>query len=96
MLYVAKSFLQYNLYALEVVNSSDLHINPRRNTNGLFSFRAFGEPVSIPKDTLDIIMFRQRIVICSDKGLSLVDPTKFGVFTRLSRLLLTLSDRPIV
>ncbi|RDX57314.1 hypothetical protein OH76DRAFT_1476727 [Lentinus brumalis] len=91
VLYVAKSFLQYNLYALEVVNSSDLHINPRRNTNGLFSFRAFGEPVSIPKDTLDIIMFRQRIVICSDKGLSLVDPTNLSLSAK-STLIPDFSD----
>ena len=52
--------------------------------NGLFSFRAFGEPVSIPKETFDIITFKQRIVICWEKGLSIVDPTKFVFFSSSS------------
>ena len=81
VLYVSKRFLQYSLYALEVVNSAEMNGNPRRSMNGHFSFRAFGEPVSIPRETYDIITFKQRIVICSEKGLSIVDPTKSVVFS---------------
>ncbi|KAI0749365.1 hypothetical protein C8Q80DRAFT_1100784 [Daedaleopsis nitida] len=78
VLYAAKSFLQVYLYALEVVSNAEMNTNPRRSTNGLYSFRSFGEPVSISKDTHTVTALKQRIVVCSERGFSVVDPTNLS------------------
>ncbi|KAI0367745.1 hypothetical protein BV20DRAFT_1045369 [Pilatotrama ljubarskyi] len=85
LLYAAKSFLQVWLYALEVVPNADAG-NPRWSTSGLSSFRSFGEPLAIPKDTHNITVLSRRIVICSEKGISVADPANLTLSLKSTTL----------
>ncbi|KAI8980170.1 hypothetical protein BD414DRAFT_493849 [Trametes punicea] len=86
VLYAVKSFLQLWLYALEVVTPSD-SANPQRwSTSSVSSFRSFGEPLSIPKDTHNLTVLSRRIVICSDKGISVADPANLSLSLKSTTL----------
>ncbi|KAI0661715.1 hypothetical protein C8Q70DRAFT_673507 [Cubamyces menziesii] len=85
VLYAVKSFLQLWLYALEVISSAD-SINPRWSTSGVSTFRSFGEPLSIPKDTHNITVLSRRIVICSDKGILVADPANLSLSLKSTTL----------
>ncbi|KAH9945453.1 uncharacterized protein BXZ73DRAFT_86925 [Epithele typhae] len=82
VLYTAKSFLQTCLYALEIVNTAEASPSLRRRGSGLFSFRSFGEPITIPKDTHGIAFLNRRIVVCSDKSLLIADPSNLTLSAR--------------
>ncbi|KAH9903012.1 hypothetical protein C8Q73DRAFT_798049 [Cubamyces lactineus] len=85
VLYAVKSFLQLWLYALEVIGSAD-SVNPRWSTSGMSTFRSFGEPLSIPKDTHNITVLSRRIVICSDKGILVADPANLSLSLKSTTL----------
>ncbi|KAI0833461.1 hypothetical protein BC628DRAFT_1308074 [Trametes gibbosa] len=84
VLYGARSFLQVYLYALEINNADSSH--PRWSTAGVSTFRAFGEPLSIPKDTYNITLLSRRIVICSEKGISVADPANLSLSLKSASL----------
>lgn len=78
-MYASKSFLQVNIHALEVVQPVDKNANVRRSSAagvaGL-SFRSFGEPLSLSRDTHDAAMLHRMVGISTDKGIYMADPTK--------------------
>ncbi|KAH9949942.1 hypothetical protein B0H21DRAFT_725350 [Amylocystis lapponica] len=82
ILYAAKSFMQVNLHALEVVQPVDKNAHLRRSSAGAptgLSFRSFGEPLSLPKDTYDVAALHRMVAISTDKGLYMADPTNLAV-----------------
>ncbi|OJT11476.1 Rho1 guanine nucleotide exchange factor 1 [Trametes pubescens] len=85
VLYGQKSFLQVYLYALEVVSNADAN-HPRWSTSGVSSFRSFGDPLVIPKDTYNITVLSRRIVICSEKGISVADPANLSLGVKSTHL----------
>ncbi|KAI0635913.1 hypothetical protein C8Q77DRAFT_1100369 [Trametes polyzona] len=85
VLYAARSFLQLYLYAMEVVPNADT-VNQRWSTSGPTSFRSFGEPLAIPKDTYNITVLSRRIVICSEKGISVADPANLSLSMKSTSL----------
>ncbi|KAI0775224.1 hypothetical protein BD413DRAFT_534078 [Trametes elegans] len=85
ILYAAKSFIQTYLYAVEIVGLGDPS-NHRRSMANHSSFRSFGEPLSIPRDTHNVTLLSRRIVICSDKGISVADPTNLSLSMKSTAL----------
>ncbi|KAI0359880.1 hypothetical protein OH77DRAFT_1419213 [Trametes cingulata] len=78
VLYAAKRVLQLHLHSLEVVSNADAG-NPRWSTSGMSSFRSFGEPLAVSKDTHNITALGRQVVICSEKGFSVADPTNMDL-----------------
>ncbi|EKM58279.1 uncharacterized protein PHACADRAFT_140069, partial [Phanerochaete carnosa HHB-10118-sp] len=76
VLYATKSFMQVTLNALEAVATTDLTANLRRSiSSGSASFRSFGEPTWIPKDSHDIVALHKTIGVCAERGIHVFDPT---------------------
>ena len=48
----------------------------RTSTAGPLSFRSFGEPSWIPKDSHDIVALHKSIGVCAERGIHVLDPTK--------------------
>ncbi|KAI1797140.1 hypothetical protein LXA43DRAFT_982888 [Ganoderma leucocontextum] len=83
VLYAEKRFLGVELHALEAVNKAELNASPRRSMNGLYSFRSFGEPLSIPRDTHNITVFNHHhIAIYSKNDVQIADPANLHLSGR--------------
>ncbi|KAI0649128.1 hypothetical protein C8Q79DRAFT_904017 [Trametes meyenii] len=83
LLYTVKRFLQVNLYAYEITNVS----NTRQSTYSVVSsLRSFGDPLVVPKDAYSISVLSRHIVIYSEKGIFLADPTNLSVGLRTTML----------
>lgn len=79
VLYATKSFMQVTLHALEALSVPDLTTNPRRSIgSGSPSFRSFGEPTWIPKDSHDIVALHKTIGVCAERGIHVFDPTNLS------------------
>ncbi|GJE88623.1 RhoGEF/DH domain-containing protein [Phanerochaete sordida] len=79
VLYATKSFMQVTLHALEAVATSESNTNPRRSIgSGSPSFRSFGEPTWIPKDSHDIVALHKTIGVCAERGIHVFDPTNLS------------------
>ncbi|EJF64968.1 hypothetical protein DICSQDRAFT_159921 [Dichomitus squalens LYAD-421 SS1] len=76
VLYVSRKYYAVvaQLSALEVVNRGDPSASSRRIANGLHSFRPFGESLTIPKDTHNISVFNNHVVVCSENKIQIADP----------------------
>ncbi|PIL35597.1 hypothetical protein GSI_02325 [Ganoderma sinense ZZ0214-1] len=83
VLYAEKKFLGIELNALEAVNKAELSASPRRSMNGLYSFRSFGESLSIPRDAHNITIFNNHhIAICSKNDIQIADPANLHLSER--------------
>ncbi|KAH8099970.1 hypothetical protein BXZ70DRAFT_1024921 [Cristinia sonorae] len=79
LLYSTKSFLQVSLHALSALHPSEINMNSAKRTPA--SFRVFGQPVAIPKDSHDITALHKHIGICTERGIQMADPTNLGAST---------------
>ncbi|KAI0040258.1 hypothetical protein FA95DRAFT_1611936 [Auriscalpium vulgare] len=79
VVYASKSFLQVTLHTIEVVKPGDTSgLTPLRASKGSLSYRPFGSPAYVSRNTHDVAFLPSSVGICSDKGITVLNPTNLS------------------
>ncbi|KAL6307423.1 hypothetical protein BKA93DRAFT_815806 [Sparassis latifolia] len=81
VLYTSRWFLQFSVNAVEVVRPLEHSSGvPRTSSVGLpsLSFRPFGDAVYISKEPHNIVALNQKVGVCTDRNITLLDPTNLN------------------
>ncbi|KAI0058174.1 hypothetical protein BV25DRAFT_1891692 [Artomyces pyxidatus] len=81
VVYATKSFMQVTLHAMEVVKPTATSLTPRRDSISHLSYRQFGSPAYVPRDTHNATFLAKGIAVCSDKSVTVLNPTNLSSAT---------------